>query len=441
MSEAGGERAGDEGSGELVRDLSRFLHGSPTPFHAVEQAASRLLDQGWVELARDAAWSPQQAAGPALVRRGGALVAWGPGDGAPGAPLRLVGAHTDSPGLRLRPRADGSRAGWRTLRVEVYGGALWNSWLDRDLRLAGRLAVVEPDGGVRTVLVDTVEGIARVPQLAIHLDREVNSAGLRLDPQRHLDPVWALERGDGTGVLQYLSELAGVEHSRVLGADVGLVDAQPPALLGAGRDLLASGRLDDLSCVWAGLRCLTATRAAGGPNVPILVCWDHEEVGSETSTGAAGTWLASVLERRAAALGGDRSEFLRSLAASRLVSADVAHAVHPNHVERHDHDHQLRPGGGPAVKHNANARYATDAPGAAGFVAACDAAGVPVQHYSHRNDLPCGSTVGPLVAAGLALDVVGVGPPILSMRSARERVAGGDVTAFVEALTAWTSLP
>ncbi len=421
----------------MIEDLTTYLGDSPTPQHAVAAAADRLLDAGFAELDPGAAWPDGSAAGPAFVRRAGALIAWGAGDGTPHAPLRLVGAHTDSPGLRLRPHPDRTSVGWRSLGVEVYGGALWNSWLDRDLRLAGRLAVRDDTGAIRSVPVDTRRAVARVPQLAIHLDREVNSGGLRLDPQRHLAPVWGLESDGPGGVVAALAGDVGVDPDDVLGAELLLLDAQPPERHGWRGELLAAGRLDDLVSVWAGLRALLATASSGGSTVPVLVCWDHEEVGSETATGAAGSWLAGILERRVAALGGTRDELLRSLARSALASADVAHATHPNYPERHDPDHLLVAGGGPAVKHNANARYATDAGSAAAFVAACRSAGVPLQHYSHRNDLPCGSTVGPLVAAGLAVDTVDVGPAILSMHSARELVAVADVEAFVVALGAW----
>ncbi len=421
----------------MIEDLTAYLEDAPTPHHAVAVARGRLLEAGFSELDPTGPWEAEAGEGPAFVRRGGALVAWGAGDGTPHAPLRLVGAHTDSPGLRLRPHPDRTSVGWRSLGVEVYGGALWNSWLDRDLRLAGRLVVREGTGALRSVLLDTRRAIARVPQLAIHLDREVNSGGLRLDPQRHLAPVWGLEPDGPDSVVEALAVENGIDPGDVLGAELLLVDAQGPERLGWRGELLAAGRLDDLVSVWAGLRALLATATSRSSTVPVLVCWDHEEVGSETATGAAGAWLAGILERRVAALGGTRDELLRSLAGSALASADVAHATHPNHPERHDPDHLLVAGGGPAVKHNANARYATDAGSAAAFVDACRSAGVPLQHYSHRNDLPCGSTVGPLVAAGLAVDTVDVGPPILSMHSARELVAVADVEAFVDALGAW----
>jgi len=425
-------------------ELGTFIDASPTSLHAAAQVAARLDDAGFTALDPIVEWSAAQAAAPAYVLREGALVAWGVADDA-GTPLRLIGAHTDSPGLRLRPRADRSVAGWRQLGVEVYGGALVNSWLDRDLRLAGRLAIRESStAGVRTTahLVDTQVAVARVPQLAIHLDREVNTRGLLLDPQRDLSPVWGL--GDTPGdVIAHLAGRAGVDVGDVVAWDVALVDAQPSACLGERGELLAAARLDDLCCVWAGTRALidSAANPVSTGAVAVLALHDHEEVGSTTSTGAAGTWTAQVLERRELALGGTRVDFLRSLSSSLLASADMAHATHPNRRERHEPDHHIRAGGGVVIKTNVNARYATASPGAAAFALACDAASVPVQQYSHRGDLPCGSTIGPIAAAGLAVETVDIGAPMLSMHSARELMACSDVDLLVGALRGWYTTP
>jgi len=419
--------------------VAAFIDAAPSPFHATDVAAATLRSAGFAELDVVGRWD-DAASGPAFVRRDGSLVAWTDARGGPAGPLRIIGAHTDAPGLRIRPNPDRGRLGWRQVAVEVYGGALWNSWLDRDLRLAGRLAVADGTG-TTSVLVDSVRAVARVPQLAIHLDRDVNTSGLRLDPQQHLTPVWGLGEVRDGDVRAVLADLAGVPASSVLAWDVGFVDAQAPATIGADASFLSAGRLDDLLCVWAGLDALVAAVGVTGSSTAVLVLVDHEEVGSETATGAAGAWVGQVLERRSEALGGTRTDLLRALAGSVCLSADVAHAVHPNHPERHDPDHQLIAGGGPAVKFNANARYATTAVGAASFSRAAESAGVPVQHYSHRADLPCGSTIGPLTAAGLGVETVDVGAPILSMHSARELVAVADVELLRRSFQAWVTAP
>lgn len=424
-----------------AEDLGAFIDRSPTPFHAVGTAAELFSAAGFTALDPTEDWGPA-AAGAAFVVRDGSLVAWGPSS-APSGPMRIIGAHTDSPNLRVRPRPDTGAAGWRQVGVEVYGGALLNSWLDRDLGLAGRVAVRV--GGPSGATVEhrafrTDRPVLRVPQLAIHLDRGVNE-GLALNPQQHLTPVWGLGDPHEGDVAAWLGSLVGAEAGDVLAWDAACFDVQASARLGVDEELLAAPRLDNLCSSWGAVAALAevANRAEPPEHVPVAVLYDHEEVGSTTATGAAGAWLAQVLERRTLALGGTRSDLLRTLAGSVLLSADMAHATHPNYPERHEPRHRVLAGGGPVIKHNANARYATDSRGAALFRLACEAAEVPVQDYSHRGDLPCGSTIGPLAAAGLAVDTVDVGMGMLSMHSARELMAAADVGLQHRAFTAWFS--
>jgi len=419
---------------EPVQDLASFIDASPTPFHAVHNAAARLVDAGFEQFDPSGAGEP----GARFVVRDGALVAWVDGD-APHQPLRMIGAHTDSPNLRVRPRPDTGTAGFRQLAVEVYGGALVNSWLDRDLGLAGRV-VVRDGGGFEARLFRSEQPVLRVPQLAIHLDREIDQSGLRLNRQQHLTPVWGLGDPEPGDFRAWLATQVGAAAEDVLGWDLSCFDHQPAAVLGAEGELLAAARLDDLCCCFGALEALIAARWSGhGPVAVVLL--DHEEVGSTSATGADSAWVGAVLEQRAAALGADRSTTLAQFAGSVLVSADMAHATHPNYPERHEPGHHIRAGAGPVVKHNVNQRYATTSVGAARFRRACEAAGVPVQDYSHRGDLPCGSTIGPLTAARLGMEVVDVGMPQLSMHSAREVMAVRDVELMVRAFTSWLGTP
>jgi aspartyl aminopeptidase len=394
------------------------------------------VQAGFERLDPAAAWPEAPVRG--LVVRGGSLVAWSGVPGASGAPMRLIGAHTDSPNLRIRPRPDRGVAGFRQLAVEVYGGALVNSWLDRDLTVAGRVAVADPRApdGIGHRLFHHRGPLLRVPQLAIHLDRDVNE-GLRLDRQRHLTPVWGLGEPDEGGFRDFVADATGVAADHVLGWDAVCADTAPPARLGRHGELLAAPRLDNLCSCYGAVAALAGADPGGTPAVVAL--YDHEEVGSTSATGAVGAWLAQVLERCAVAGGGSRDTLLASLAGSLLASADMAHATHPNYPERHEPGHWVAPGGGPVIKHNANHRYATDARGAAAFRRAAAAAGVAVQDYSHRGDLPCGSTIGPLAAAGLAVDTVDVGMAQLSMHSARELMAVADVSAMCDTFDAWFS--
>jgi aspartyl aminopeptidase len=395
-------------------DLIEFLAASPSPWHVVSTAADRLVAAGFTPIDLGGSWSELPSRGFAI--RGAALVAWSRGDSATAhSPLRLVGAHTDSPCLRVKPRPDTGGVGWKQLGVEVYGGALINSWLDRDLGVAGRVAL--SDGSSVDVVVD--EAVCRVPQLAIHLDRDVNERGLILDKQQHLTPVWGTgtpRPGEFSG---WLAGRLGVGGADVAGWDLCLFDRTPPAVLGGDQSLLAAGRLDNQVSCWAAVRAICAADDPGDATA-VIALFDHEEVGSESTTGAAGPLLEHVLERLALAGGASRADFLTQLATSSCVSADCAHAVHPNYRERHDADHQPIVNKGPAIKLNSNQRYATSARSAAMLQRVFDEAGVPSQVFVSRNNMPCGSTIGPITATRLGIETVDVGVPQLSMHSARE---------------------
>ncbi len=422
---------------ESVDDLLGFLAAGTSPYHAVAEVAARLDASGFTRVDLADGWSQP---GLGYVVRGGAIIAWAMAPATePWTPIRLVGAHTDSPNLRLKPHPDLHSAGWAQLGVEVYGGALWNSWLDRDLGLSGRLAVADGPDRVREVLVRVDEPLARIPQLAIHLDRNVNETGLKLNPQVHLTPVWGAGPAARTDMIAFLAGRAGVIPDQVLGWDVMLHDLTPPSRLGGFAELVSSARLDNLVSCWAATRALVDAAAAGvEPRyVAVVSLFDHEEVGSNTATGADGALLEQVLERLVTARGGVRDDLLRAYAGSVCVSADMAHATHPNYPERHDAAHPVVIGGGPVVKVNANQRYATDATTSAIFVQACEKAGVPHQSFVSRNDQPCGSTIGPLTAARLGIATVDVGVPQLSMHSARELCGAEDPVWLAAALGAF----
>lgn len=415
---------------ELADQLGRFIDSSPTPYHAVHNAVAELLAAGFEPFDATSASRP----GRRYQHSGGSLIAWV--DGAdPHGPTRYIGAHTDSPNLRVRPRPDVTSAGLAQLGVEVYGGALLNSWLDRDLGLAGRVALRSDDGvEYRLFLAD--EPLLRVAQLAVHLDREVNDRGLLLDRQRHMTPIWSIDLPDRPLFAGWLAEQIDAAPSDVLAWDVACFDLQGHSILGRAGEFLVVGRLDDLASCWAGLQALKSLNGESGHNA-VLMLFDHEEVGSTTATGADSTLAARVLEQRASGLGMTRSEWLGTLGDSVMLSADMAHATHPNYPEKHEPGHQIGLGSGPAIKYNVNARYATEALTAAEFKHVCQKAGVPVQEYSHRGDMPCGSTIGPFLASQLAVPTVDVGAPQLSMHSARELMAVADVGHLSRAFTAW----
>lgn len=404
-----------------TEDLGAFVAASPSSYHAAAEAARRAEAAGFTRLAEDAAWDVTPGGRYVVVRDGSVIAFTVPDAAGPTTPVTVVGAHTDSPGFKLKPRSTTQGpGGWWQAGVEVYGGPLLNSWLDRELELAGRLVTL--DG--REHLVRTGP-LLRIPQLAIHLDRGVNDNGLTLDKQRHTQPVWGLGDARSADVLGALAAEAGVDPATIGGYDVVLADTQPARAFGAGRALFASGRLDNLLSTHAGLTALLARAAGGtgGSGIEMFAAFDHEEIGSASRSGAAGPFLQDVLVRLSTALGAGPEERAQAFAASLHVSSDVGHAVHPNYAERHDPANHPVAGGGPILKINANQRYATDAYGAAAWTAACAAAGVPTQEFVSNNALPCGSTIGPISATRLGIRTVDVGVPILSMHSARELTA------------------
>lgn len=416
-------------------DLCDFLAASPTPHHATAEATRRLTAAGFTELAEIDRWPT--GAGARVVRRGGALVAWRqPERVDPAAGVRLVGAHTDSPNLRLKPHPDDDGGGWRRVAIEPYGGVLWNSWLDRDLGIAGRLFLANPSGPPTAHLVRVDEPWLRVPQLAIHLDREVNSAGLRLDPSRHLDPVWGLtSSGADEGIVAAVARAAGLDPGAVVGFELMCHDLAAPTIAGAAGEFISSARIDNLVSCWAAVEALRASDPADGA-IPMICLFDHEEVGSETRAGAASTLVADTMARLAAGAGLDTEDEARLRAASWCISADGAHATHPTRPEVHDQRHRVALDGGIVVKHNANQRYATDADGVAWLAGAADRAGVPLQQFSMRNDLPCGSTIGPISATRLGIPTIDVGVAQLAMHSARELCGSLDAVRLAALLAA-----
>ena len=402
-------------------DLAAFIAASPSSFHTAAHVAERLIDAGFTSLHEDAAW-PDQPGGRFVVVRDGAVIAWVVPAGADAAtPARIFGAHSDSPGFKLKPRPTTGRLGWLQAGVEIYGGPLVNSWLDRELRLAGRLVL---DDG--TSVLAATGPLLRLPQLAIHLDREANDR-LALDKQTQTQPVWGLGESASADLLGVLADTAGVDAGAVRGYDIITVDSAPGVTFGHDDVFFAAGRLDDLASVHAGVVALARAAEAPGAEIAMLAVFDHEEVGSGTRSGAAGPFLADVLERIRLGLGADREQQLRALAASWCVSSDVGHAVHPNYAERHDPVVQPRLGSGPILKINANQRYATDAVGAAAWNGWCAAAGVAGQEFVSNNTVPCGSTIGPITATRLGIRTVDVGIPILSMHSARELAGVSDL--------------
>lgn len=422
-------------SKETAQDYIDFLNASPSPMHACKTLTEKLSAHGFDAVDERGAWPSE--AGAYYMQRGAGVIAWIiPELLSDNAGFSIFGCHTDSPTFKLKPTPQSTSADkWGQLSVEIYGGMLYNSWLDRELILAGALY----DHAGKMHLVQT-PAVARIPQLAIHLDREVNK-GLKLDPQQHLQPVWTVDNPDAQ-IMQLLAKEAGLaDASEISSFDVVCATAQGAQLFGDKEQFLASGRQDNLSSVFAGLQGLLDAKAAKGTanadQVSVLAAFDNEEVGSASRSGAAGSLLEDVLRRISASLGKDTEGTLRMFANSNCLSADAGHSVHPNYASVHDPETRPVMGRGPLLKINANQRYASDGPSEAWWNRVCSAAQVPSQSFVSNNAMPCGSTIGPITATRLGISTVDAGIGLLSMHSAREMSHVDDIAMMAKVAQAY----
>lgn len=417
---------------ETAQRLIGYIDASPSPYHAVSTSSALLSQAGFIQLDEGALWDAPTERG--FVIRDGSLVAWA-GPETPSRDFRLIGAHTDSPNLRVKPQPDTGRAGLRQLGVELYGGVLLNSWLDRDLGLSGRVVIRADPSRPRLVRID--RPLLRIPQLAIHLDRQITDKGLKLDKQLHLSPMWGVGQSTDGEFVDLLAQELAVDAAEVLAWEVMLHEVGPSTVLGIDDEFVSAPRIDNLASCWAASTALVEASELPSDRTAVICLFDHEEVGSVTAAGAGGSILPTLLERIMRTQGGSREDLQAALAASVCVSADGAHATHPNYPERHEPDHRVSINGGPVIKINANARYATAADRSVAFQLACDAAGVPTQRFVSRTDLPCGSTIGPVTAAQLGVATVDVGIAQLAMHSARETCGSHDPALLAQSLRAF----
>ena len=414
----------------FAQEMIDFIGRSPTPYHAVSNMVAQLQAAAYEE--QKPGRNRLQGGRYYFKRNDSSLVVV-----SRNAPLEqgfaLIGAHTDSPCLKLKPNAAYENQGYLQLGVEVYGGALLSPWFDRDLSLAGRLTVVDKKGKLHNRLIDFKRAIASIPSLAIHLNRKANDEN-PIDRQKHLPAL--LDMVDETPDFQHflmsqLGEQYPNDHfARVLAYELSLYDTQAPSVIGSGNGLVASARLDNLLSCYVGLRALL--EASEHRNC-VLVLSDHEEVGSATAAGAAGPFLESVLRQMC----GDESTFRRVIDASMLVSADNAHAVHPNYADLHEPAHLPKINAGPVIKINNNQRYATNSETQAIFAQLCESEDIPYQKFVVRSDMACGSTIGPIVATELGIRTIDIGAPQLAMHSIRELAGVADSYYLFRALTAF----
>ena len=407
-----------------VQQLLDFIDASPSPWHAVASLEQQLLSQHFQRLDETDCWTLQPTQRYYVIRDDSSIIAWIMAS----TPLaehgfKIVGAHTDSPGLRVKPQAINHLEGFLRVNVEVYGGPILATFADRDLSLAGRLTYKNEQGDLANTLVRFDAPLLRLPNLAIHMNRGVNEDGLKLQKHAELPLILstlAEEQLPADYFTSLLREHSKLDTTKILAWDLAIYDTQKGTFWGANDEFYANSQLDNLASCHAAMTALLTNESATSPATQLCAFFDHEEVGSESHKGAAGSFLPDILQRIAFATQTNAEDFARAMAHSFLISADMAHAYQPSFPLAYDADHKAIVNQGPVIKVNANQRYSTESPTEALFINWCQEAGVPYQKYSHRCDLPCGSTIGPITSAKLGVRSLDIGNPMWAMHSLRE---------------------
>lgn len=420
-----------------AQDLLTFIDASPSPWHAVQSIEQRLLAQGFVQLKEAERWIVEAGGGYYVVRGGASIIAFKIGQQSLAeSGFRMIGAHTDSPGLRLKTHAAHKSDGLLRLGVEIYGGPILATFADRDLSLAGRVSI-RTGGGFETRLIKFDHSLVRLPNLAIHMNREVNEQGLKLNKQTELPLIFGAantEQNARDQFVSYLADALKISTKDILTYELNVFDTQSGVFWGADQEFIANSQLDNLASCHA---ALTALLAIGKPDATsICAFFDHEEVGSESATGAGGSFARDVIDRISLCLDMDEEALHCAAAKSFFISADMAHAYQPNFPHAYEPQHHVMVNAGPVIKTNSNQRYSTNADTASRFMVLCESAGVPFQHYTHRTDLGCGSTIGPIIASRLGVASVDVGSPMWAMHSLRESAGVKDVGYMISAMKA-----
>jgi aspartyl aminopeptidase len=421
-----------------IQNLLTFIDASPSPWHVVNTVESLLEPFQFTKLDETTRWQLQAGGRYYVVRDDSSVILFVLGN----KPLsetgfKLVGAHTDSPGLRVRPNAANGKDGLLRLSVEIYGGPILATFTDRDLSLAGRICYKNTQGQIDSQLIKFNKPLLRLPNLAIHMNRNVNEDGLKLHKQNELPLILSAlseQQLPPDYFLSLLEKQAVIDPKRILSWDLAVFDTQKGVIWGAENEYYSDSQLDNLASCHAALTTLLDENVLNGDNTVVCAFFDHEEIGSESKQGADGSFLPDVLQRIVLASQTDAQDFPRIMAKSFLVSADMAHGYHPNFPNAYDHDHKAMLNKGPAIKVNANHRYSSESLSEAMFIDWCNQAEVPYQSYSHRCDLACGSTIGPITSAKLGIRSVDVGNPMWAMHSIRESAGVFDHDYLIKVL-------
>ena len=422
---------------QQVKSLLDFIDASPSPWHVVQTVEQQLIGQQFEKLAETNKWSLQPNGRYYVIRDDSSIIAFIVGS----KPLarngyKIIGTHTDSPGLRIKPKAAHHEGGLLRLGVEIYGGAILATFADRDLSLAGRISYKTDSGKIANRLINFEQALLRLPNLAIHMNRGVNEDGLKLHKQNELPLILATAREQLPQDYFYslLALAASVSPEQILSWELNVYDTQKGAIWGAEQEFYANSQIDNLASCHAGITALLDTNNSTPDKTLVCALFDHEEIGSESTKGAAGSFLSDILERIALATKHNREDYQRALAHSFMISADMAHAYHPNFPAAYDGGHKVLVNQGVVIKSNVNQRYSTESISAAMFMDYCEQANVPYQLYSHRCDLPCGSTIGPIISAKLGIRAIDVGNPMWAMHSIRESAGVLDHAYMIKVL-------
>ncbi|MDY3367015.1 M18 family aminopeptidase [Zhenhengia yiwuensis] len=428
-------------SNTLVNGLMSFIDQSPSMFHAADTIISQLESNGFSYLDPSSNWNLEVNGKYYVTSNQSAVIAFIVNSTAvENEGFKIVGAHTDVPGFRIKPNPQMTTESYVKLNTEIYGGPILNTWLDRPLSAAGRVAL-KSDNVLRPTikLVNLERPLLIIPNLAIHMNRDVNN-GVKLNAQKETLPVvsYVKEKLEGNIILEEVAKKLNVAPSDILEMDLFLYPTEKSCMVGLNEEFISASRLDDLSMVYSGLHALLNSSSASGVNV--LACFDNEEVGSTSKQGANSPFLGTTLERIAVSLGKSREDYFRALAHSFIISADVAHLLHPNYPEKSDPTNKVLPGNGPAIKLSASCSYTTDSDSFGVFAHLCDSNNIPYQVFVNRSDERGGSTIGPVTASHVAIRSVDIGTPMLSMHSARELMASADFIHTTSAMLAFYNL-
>lgn len=407
-----------------VQNLLDFIDASPSPWHAVASIESQLLAFQFVKLEESAPWQLLAQGRYYVIRDDSSIIMFVMGL----KPLletgfKIIGAHTDSPGLRIKPNAANATDGLLRLGVEIYGGPILATFTDRDLGLAGRVSYKDDQANIVSQLVNFDRPLLRLPNLAIHMNRTVNEDGLKLHKQNELLLIlstWAEESLPKAYFSELLQQQLACPAERILSWDLAVSDTQKGAFWGANNEFYADSQLDNLASCHAALQALLTESVLNGDNSVVCAFFDHEEIGSTSCKGADGSFLGDILQRISLTVEDSREGYSRVLAQSFQISADMAHAYQPNFPWAYEPDHKVMINKGPVIKVNANQNYSTESISQAQFIDWCEQAEVPYQTYAHRSDLACGSTIGPITSARLGIRSLDVGSPLWAMHSIRE---------------------